>query len=148
MGYMTTDFWANYNQIWLEPMYILVTAWNDKAAGWSIGCATTAGKPEWTDLQHRAAERLLQPVLAGLLRRGAGRHGVDDSTPRRAQLFDDHLVMHPGPNRFASIAPGSLSLPSVEDISDAILNLAPSIAAYLAKGAAALPDDRRQLEDG
>src|SRR5262249_35707756 len=29
MGYLTTDFWANYDRIWLQPMYILVTAWNE-----------------------------------------------------------------------------------------------------------------------
>src|SRR5206468_2175836 len=30
MGYMTTDFWANYDRVWLQPMYILVIAWDDK----------------------------------------------------------------------------------------------------------------------
>ena len=128
MGYITTDFWANYPQIWLEPMYILVTAWNDKAPGanrlldendqpsppiFSIGTHSAFWSPFWQTFYVEV------PV---------GTPSAKYTSTR--QLFDDNLVMHPGPNRFASIAPAGLSLPSADDISTAILNLAPNVAAY------------------
>ncbi len=78
MGYITTDFWANYPQIWLEPMYILVTAWNAQPPANNRLMNPTTMKRDRPDLQHRPAERVLQPVLAGLLRRGAGRHAADE----------------------------------------------------------------------
>jgi hypothetical protein len=129
MGYITTDFWANYPQIWLEPMYILVTAWNDKAPGanrlldennqpsppiFSIGTHSAFWSPFWQTFYVEVP---------------AGTPSAKYTSTR--QLFDDKLVMHPGPNRFASIAPAGLSLPSADDISTAILNLAPNVAAYL-----------------
>src|SRR6185369_129603 len=27
-AYITTDFWRDWNEIWIEPMYVLVTEWN------------------------------------------------------------------------------------------------------------------------
>ena len=98
MGYITTDFWANYPQIWLEPMYILVTAWNDKRAS-DQSVARRERRTEPTDLQHRAAERVLEPILADLLRRGPGRHAVDE-------VHVDEAVVRRSPGH----APGAKSL--------------------------------------
>jgi len=124
MGYITTDFWANYPQIWLEPMYILVTAWNDKAPGanrlrdakgdpsppiFSIGTQSAFWSPFWQTFYVEVP---------------AGTPSTRYTSTR--QLFDDHLVMHPGPNRFASIAPDGLTLPSAGDIADAIANRSPN----------------------
>jgi len=129
MGYITTDFWANYPQIWLEPMYILVTAWNDKAAGvnrlrdengkpsppiFSIGTQSAFWSPFW--------QTFYVEVPLGT---------PSTKYTSTKQLFDDHLVMHAGPNRFASIASKGLSLPSAQDISTAILNRAPNLSAFL-----------------
>ena len=129
MGYITTDFWANYPQIWLEPMYILVTAWNANPAAanrlldengkpsppiFSIGLQSAFWSPFWQTYYVEV------PV---------GTPSTKYTSTK--QLFDDHLVMHPGPNRFASIAPSDLSLPSAQDISLAITTRAPNVAAYL-----------------
>jgi hypothetical protein len=134
MGYITTDFWANYPQIWLEPMYILVTAWNDKAPGanrlldensqpsppiFSIGTQSAFWSPFWQTFY------VVVPV---------GTPSTKYTSTR--QLFDDKLVMHPGPNRFASIAPAGLSLPSAGDIAAAISNLSPDPATFLRTGTA------------
>ena len=103
MGYITTDFWANYPQIWLEPMYILVTAWNASPPAanrlldengkpsppiFSIGLQSAFWSPFW--------QTVYVEVPAGT---------PSTKYTSTKQLFDDHLVMHPGPNRFASIAP-------------------------------------------
>jgi hypothetical protein len=114
IAYMTTDFWANYDRIWLEPMYLLVTAWNQDApaanrltkdggglAGpiFSVGPASKFYSPYWQIFYVE----------------------VPPGTPATKyisarQLFDDGLVMHAGPNRFASIGPASVSLPSAADM--------------------------------
>jgi hypothetical protein len=119
-------------------MYILVTAWNDNPAGanrlrdengdpsppiFSIGTQSAFWSPFWQTFYVEV------PV---------GTPSTKYTSTR--QLFDDHLVMHPGPNRFASIAPNGLSLPSKEDISSAITDLAPTVAAYLTGGIDALAD--------
>jgi hypothetical protein len=132
MGYITTDFWANYPQIWLEPMYILVTAWNASPPAanrlldengkpsppiFSIGLQSAFWSPFW--------QTYYVEVPAGT---------PSTKYTSTKQLFDDHLVMHPGPNRFASIAPSDLSLPSATDISLAISARAPNVAAYLQTG--------------
>ena len=134
MGYITTDFWANYPEIWLEPMYILVTAWNaqlpannrlmNPATGtttgpiFSIGPQSAFYSPFW--------QVFYVEVPAGT---------PPTKYTSAKQLFDDHLVMHPGPNRFASIGPTTLSLPSVDDI-PLILSLlgASPIGDYLVQG--------------
>jgi hypothetical protein len=141
MGYITTDFWVNYPQIWLEPMYILVTAWNAQAPAnnrllmdpvtmtvtgpiFSIGPQSGFYSPFW--------QVFYVEVPNGT---------PPDKYTSAKQLFDDHLVMHPGPNRFASIGPSSLSLPSADDIPVIVqaLNGSP-IADYLVKGADDLPN--------
>ena len=113
MGYMTTDFWANYDRIWLEPMYILVTAWNARRR-WTTGLRDADGDPGRADLQRRAAERVLQPVSGRSSTSRSRPAPRPRSTPRRAQLFDAGLVMHPGPNRFCarSRPAGVSTLPS------------------------------------
>ena len=127
-AYLTTDFWDNYDRIWLEPMYILVTAWNDappamnrlkrddgNVAGpiFSIGPQSTFYSPYWQVFYVEVPP---------------GTSPTKYTSAR--QLFQEHLIMHAGPNRFASIGPPSLSLPSAEDIK----GLVPDIGRYLAKG--------------
>ena len=129
MGYMTTDFWANYDRIWLEPMYILVTAWNNDPPAknrltledgktvtgpiFSVGPKSAFYSPYWQVFYVEV------PAGTPPTRYTAAR-----------QLFDDHLTMHAGPNRFASIGPDSVSLPSAADIS----NQFPDIGDYLKAG--------------
>ena len=128
IGYMTTDFWANYDRIWLQPMYFLVTAWNRDAPAvnrlaaegggltgpiFSVGPASPFYSPYW------------QIVYVE----------VPPGTPptrytSARQLFDDGLVMHAAANRFASIGPASVSLPSADDMT----LLFPDLQNYLVAG--------------
>jgi hypothetical protein len=115
MGYITTDFWANYDRIWVQPMYFLVTRWNADApranrlleedgvtlAGpiFSVGPDSAFYSPFWSVFYVE-----VPPGTA------SGKY-----TSAR-QLFDDGLVMHQGANRFASIAPATVDLPNAQDI--------------------------------
>ena len=115
MGYMTTDFWANYDRIWVQPLYFLVTAWNQAApmsnrlkesdgvtpagAIFSVGPDSAFYSPFWSVFYVE--------VPPGT---PAGKY-----TSAR-QLFDEGLPMHPGANRFASIAPAGVDLPDQQDI--------------------------------
>ena len=129
MAYITTDFWANYDRIWLQPMYFLVTAWDKnppeanrlkKDDGvspvgpiFSVGPASAFYSPYW--------QVFYVEVPAG-------------TPPRKytsaRQLFDDGLVVHPASNRFASIGPASVSLPLAEDMTFLYADL----ESYLAPG--------------
>jgi hypothetical protein len=132
MGYITTDFWANYPQIWLEPMYILVTAWNDKAPG-ANRLLDENGKPSPPIFSIGAHSAFWSPFWQTFyVEVPAGTPSTKYTSTR--QLFDDTLIMHPGPNRFASIAPADLSLPSAADIAAAIANRSPNPAAFLRIG--------------
>jgi hypothetical protein len=132
MGYITTDFWANYDRIWLQPMYFLITAWNENA-------------PAMNRLKD-SADNLVGPIFS--VGPQSGFYSpywqvfyveVPPGTPpakytAARQLFDDHLIMHTGANRFASIRPSSVSLPTAADITKSW----PNIGAYLPGGAASL----------
>jgi hypothetical protein len=146
MGYITTDFWANYNQIWLEPMYILVTAWNNKAPG-ANRLLDDAGKPSWPIFSIGPQSAFYSPYWQVFYVEAPVDTPPSKYTSTR-QLFDDHLVMHPGPNRFASIAPDGLSLPSADDISAAILNRMPTIQAHLSTGLLSDIFDSSKTETG
>jgi hypothetical protein len=117
-AYITTDFWDNYGQIWLQPMYFLVTAWNDQAPAanrfkkpdgslvgpiFSVGTDSAFYSPYW--------QVFYVEVPA-------------DTPPTKytseRQLFEAGLIRHAGPNRFASIGPADLSLPNESDVSDLI----------------------------
>jgi hypothetical protein len=117
-AYITTDFWSDWNPILLEPMYFLVTKWDqnlpaanrlktadDLPAGpiFSVGPGSAFYSPYWQVFYVEAPPGTV-----------AGQY-----TSAR-QLFDDKLIMHAGPNRFASIGPADLYLPSEADISGTI----------------------------
>jgi hypothetical protein len=130
MGYITTDFWADYDAIVLQPMYFLVTAWDEKLPGnnrlknsdgatlagpiFSIGPQSAFYSPFWSVFYVE--------VPPGT---PAGKY----TTTR--QLFEDHLVMHQGLNRFASIGPADLDLPDATEIGVQF----PAIGSYLADAA-------------
>ena len=114
MGYMTTDFWANYDRIWVQPMYFLVTKWDAEApaanrlqepdgtpagAIFSVGPDSAFYSPFWS---------VFYVVVPP---------GTTPGTYTSArQLFDAGLPMHPGANRFASIAPATVDLPDEQDV--------------------------------
>ena len=123
MAYITTDFWANYDRIWLQPMYFLVTAWDAQnpddhrlagAAGetsksgpiFSVGTDSAFYSPFWS-------------VFYAVVPEGT----PPDKYTSARQLFDDGLVMHQGANRYASVVPGKLQLPAAADIRGVVPNL-------------------------
>lgn len=135
MGYITTDFWANYPQIWLEPMYILVTAWNAQAPADNRLINPDTMKPTGPIFSIRPQSAFWSPFWQVFyVEVPAGTAPAKYTSAK--QLFDDRLVMHPGPNRFVSIGPTDLSLPSADDIS---MKIAPTIADYLVNGIGDLP---------
>jgi hypothetical protein len=115
MAYMTTDFWANYDRIWLQPMYFLVTKWDQEApltnrlkeadgvtpAGpiFSVGTGSAFYSPFWSVFYVEVPA------------------GTSPGTYTSArQLFEGGLIMHRGANRFASIRPATVQLPSKDEI--------------------------------
>ena len=42
-AYMTTDVWVNFPVIWLQPLYVFVSAWDDKAPAPERAAAALGG---------------------------------------------------------------------------------------------------------
>ena len=115
MGYITTDFWANYDRIWLQPMYFLVTKWDELAP--KVNRLTEEGTmtPVGPIFSVGPDSAFYSPFWSVFYVE------VPPGTPSgkytsARQLFEDGLVMHQGANRFASIAPTSVDLPNPQDI--------------------------------
>ena len=102
-AYITTDFWQDWNEIWVEPMYVLVTKWN-------------AADPEQNRLPSAPGSSIPSGPIFSV---GTGSafyspyHAVTyvevppDTDPARytsaRQIVDAGLTMHAGPNRFCSL---------------------------------------------
>lgn len=155
MAYMTTDFWANYDRIWLQPMYFLVTKWDQEAplanrlkeadgsmipAGpiFSVGPGSVFYSPFWSVFYVE--------VPAGT---------TPGTYTSARQLFEGGLVMHQGANRFASIGPESVHLPSKDEIRGIYEqrqpdqpddNLTVTVGDYLAPLTAPMPGETEQLD--
>jgi hypothetical protein len=126
-AYITTDFWSGYEKIWVQPMYILVTAWDDAAplshqlpGSWaimSVGPGSGFYSPYWK-------------IVYVEVRPGTA---PDHYTSER-QLFEDGLPMHEGPNRFGSVQPDGLSAPGLDAVT-------PVLRDYVAVDATHSQDD-------
>jgi hypothetical protein len=126
MAYMTTDFWLNYDRIWLEPMYILVTAWNAMAPAQNRLLGSDGTTPAGPIFSVGPLSAFYSPFWQVLYVEVPPETAPDKYTSAR-QLFEDGLVMHTGPNRFASIGPADVDLPSSDDIT----HVAPDVGDYL-----------------
>lgn len=116
-AYMTTDFWQNYDRIWIQPMYFLVTAWNDKkpAANRLLTTDRTAFTGPIFSVGPESA--FYSPYWQVFYVEVPASTPADQYTSER-QLFDDGLVMHPGPYRYSSISPSSVDLPLADEITN------------------------------
>ena len=97
-AYLTTEVWTNYRALWVQPMYILVTRWNE-------GNPTSA----WLD-----GARWILPVGEDSLFYSPFWQVtyvvVPEGTPPEryrssTQLFADRLPMHRGPGRLVALVP-------------------------------------------
>jgi hypothetical protein len=94
--YITTNLWANVPEVWVQPMYILVTGWNELKQEW-----TKAGAPWIYTVGPKS--RFHSPfwrvywVLAP--NAGAGDYTSSD------QILRDKLPLIEGPGRLVTLVP-------------------------------------------
>ncbi len=98
-AYTTTDFWANYPAVWVQPMYLPVKGWNpadpkllyvpETKPIFSVGPRSAFYSPFWQVfyVEVSGADEWAQYTSA-------------------RQLFEKKLTMHAGPGRLCALAPG------------------------------------------
>jgi hypothetical protein len=106
--YITTNLWANTPEVWVQPMYILVTDWNPIT---QTGTPVTT-PPTWI-FSVGPKSRFHSPfwrVYFAELPAGADPARYDSA----ARIIEDGLVLHQGPGRLAALAPPRTT--SIEEI--------------------------------
>lgn len=102
-AYVTTEVWSNVPAVWIQPMYILVTAWNAddplsnylEGAPWiyTVGPGSAFYSPFW-----RVYWAVVPP----------------DTDPLKytssRQLLDDHVELHEGSGRLVALVPDGTAL--------------------------------------
>jgi hypothetical protein len=102
-AYVTTELWSGYAQVWVQPLYLPVTSWNDNgtpnvavdAAGaqhpiFSVGPGSTFYSPYW------------QTVFFDL---PAGASAADFTSAR--QVIDSGALLHPAGSALMPLAPAA-----------------------------------------
>jgi hypothetical protein len=102
-AYITTDFWQDWNEIWLQPMYVLVTGWNamdpEQNRLPAAPGSTMPSGPIFTVGTHSAFYSPYHAVTYVEVP-----PGTDPAKYTSAhQIVDAGLPMHAGPNRFCSL---------------------------------------------
>jgi len=113
-GYLTTDFWDNYDRIWLQPMYFLVTKWDQQAPlanRLRVGDQTGGNRifsvgPDSAFYSHSGRR---------LIRRGR-RRNAGWTIHLARQLFEAGLVNASGRTDSPRIGPETVHLPSKDEI--------------------------------
>jgi hypothetical protein len=106
--YVTTNVWANFPEVWVQPMYILVTHWDANTGTWArlpgakwiftVGPGSRFHSPFW--------QVYWAVVPAGT---AADRYRSSE------QLLADGVQLIPGPGRLVSLAPAGTQLEPVAE---------------------------------
>ena len=96
--YITTNLWANFPEVWVQPMYILVTGWNAEKHDWDR--LPGAGWIYTVSEQSRFHSPFWRVYWAE----------VPPGTPAdkytsSAQLLRNHVPLTPGPGRLVTVVP-------------------------------------------
>ncbi len=102
-AYLTTEIWSRYDAVWVQPMYILVGAWDEKSPGanrvpgadpiFSVGRESSFYSPYWQVFYAVVPE------------------GKDPARYTSAhRILDDGLALHPGPGRICALQPHEMEI--------------------------------------
>jgi hypothetical protein len=113
-AYVTTDLWVNYDEVWVQPWYVLITAWNEKAPRQNQ-IRDSAGKaaPPLIDVGPRSA--FYSPywmVYFALVPEGTT---IDTYTSTR-QILDDKLPLYPETPTFYSFRPSTVGVGAMKAV--------------------------------
>jgi hypothetical protein len=102
-AYMTTDVWVNFPVVWVQPLYLFVSAWNADAPTQhllDLPWVFTVGpeSPFWSPF-HRVTFVEVPPGTA------------PDRYRSVRDILNDGLPLHPGPTRLVTLLPDAAMRP-------------------------------------
>jgi hypothetical protein len=109
-GYVTTEVWAHYDRVWIQPMYVLVTGWEAdgpvpvRVGGvvqpiFSVGPKSGFYSPFWQTIYVQVPADV-SPQALGSVR----------------AIIDSGYPLVPGPGRTVSLVPDGTTVPASPDI--------------------------------
>ena len=107
-AYVVTDLWLNFPEVWVQPWYILVTAWNDKSPR----------QNQLKDAQGKNTPPIIDVGPSSAFYSPFWRHiyaVVPPGTPpdkyvSSRQLFDDGIPLHVAAPWFYTVRPATVGL--------------------------------------
>jgi hypothetical protein len=110
-AYVMPEIWVDFDEVWVQPWYSLVTAWNDRATGLNRLRDPQTGEaaPPVFDVHPRSL--FYNPfwlVFYAVVPSGTP---IDRYTSAE-DIFNDKLPIHPGPPWIYSVRPPQVVLPS------------------------------------
>jgi hypothetical protein len=101
--YITTNLWANFPEVWIQPMYILVTDWDPETHDWKrLGNAPWIYTVGETSRFHSPFWRVYYAKVPA--------DATASTYTSSEQILRDKLPLYPGPGRLVSIVPNGTVL--------------------------------------
>jgi hypothetical protein len=113
-AFVMPEVWLNFDIVWVQPWYVLLTAWNEKAPNanrWKVPDGKTPDgtvnvPPVWDVSHHSLFYSPLWLVFYAVV--------PPNSMPERytnaQHIFDDNLPVYPGPPIIYSVRPDDVGL--------------------------------------
>jgi hypothetical protein len=108
-AFVMPEIWLNFDIVWVQPWYVLVTAWNEQTAQanrWKLPDGTTNVPPVWDVSQRSLFYSPLWIVFYALVPPGA----VPERYTTAQHIFDDKLPIYPGPPIIYSVRPNDVGV--------------------------------------
>jgi hypothetical protein len=107
-AYVVPELWANYDEVWVQPWYALLTAWNEKSPGQNrLKDAAGKNTPPLYDVD--TASTFYSPFWKVLYVEVPPGTTPETYTSTK-QFFDQRLPIHEGPLWIYSMRPPSITL--------------------------------------
>jgi hypothetical protein len=108
-AYVIPELWVNFDEIWVQPWYVLVSAWNDRTTAQNrLRDAEGNGYPPVFDVHPRSL--FYSPFWLVFYAVVPEDSPIDKYTSAE-KLFDEKRAIYPGPPWIYSVRPEAVTLP-------------------------------------
>ncbi len=104
-AYTVSEIWLGYDEVWIQPLYVLVTDWDEAGGHFLEGAKPIFGVGAKTRFYSPFWQVFFVEVPVGTAK---------DKYRSAAQLLSDGLVMHEGPGKFCPLSPAPIRLAAPE----------------------------------
>jgi hypothetical protein len=108
-AYVIPELWVNFDEIWVQPWYVLVTAWNERSTGQNrLRNAEGMSAPPVFDVHPRS---LFYSPFWLVFYAVVPEDSPLDKYTNAELLFDEKRPIYPGPPWIYSVRPDAITLP-------------------------------------